>query len=84
MTLTQEEINKYNDFVDGLWKDINSKKSYSQKKFLIKLHNSVKKENSCCYNNNYNQNYHTNSYSSNNVHITENNISGGGSVCSLF
>lgn len=80
MALTQEEINKYNKFVNGLWKDINS--TYSQKKFLIKLDNSMRKVNSCCCNNNYGQNYHTNTYSSNNVHIIENNSSG--SICSLF
>lgn len=85
MTLTQQEINRYNNFVKGLWKDINSKKkSYSDKKYLQQLHNISKRNYYCDTNNNncYAPNYHNNYYSSNNVNITGNNI--GNKVCCLF
>lgn len=83
MTLTQQEINRYNNWMKGLWKDINSKKSYSQKKYLQQLHN-MPRRNCCCDNNRdnyYAPNYHNNYYSSNNVYITGNNL---GKVGYLF
>lgn len=89
MTLTQEEINRYKDWMEGLWKDINSKKPYSEKKYLQQM-NNIPRRKSCCDNNYDNKrdnyyanapNYYNNYYSSNNVYITGNNV---GKVGYLF
>ena len=84
MTLTQQEINRYNNWMEGLKKDIKSNKPYAEKKYLQEFNNMSIRD---CYSdsntNNYNApSYHSNYYSSNNVNITGNNI--GNNVCCLF
>ena len=84
MTLTQQEIEELNNWMEGLRKDIKSKKPYAKKKYLQQFHNMSKRNYYCDTNNNncYAPNYHNNYYSSNNVNITGNNI--GNKVCCLF
>lgn len=91
MALTQEEIQMCKNWCNGFMTAINSNEPNAKKKYSTELNNIIKKEEYICcknskyiYNNNNNcgLNYHHNSYSSNNVHITGN--TNGGSVCSLF
>ncbi len=68
----QREINK--EFLRELFKDINSDKKYSEKKYLQEFDNMIKKNNcnkKCNMQNNYSQEFFTNQYSSNNVHISD-------------
>lgn len=84
MSLTQQEIEEFNNWMEGLRKDIKSNKPYANKKYLQQF-NNMSKRNYCCDNNRdncYAPSYHNNYYSCNNVYITGNNI--GAKVCSLF